>query len=176
MIQIEDKSAQPTGQPTSQPTSPSSEPTSGPSSQPTTQPSSGPSSVPSSSPSYTPTHRPSRKPTMEPQILGVPEHSAVQYGSVAGVLLFIIGSIVLYFRFKYKSSHSLVKNNDDGDIALMAREEGNKGADVMHDLLCSVYVCTRVHHLLETIIYFQILHSILFIRICYFKQIGMRRI
>ena len=72
---------------------------------------------------------------MEPQILGVPVHSAVQYGSVAGVLLFVIGSIVLYLKYKYKSSHSLVKNNDDGDIALMAREEGNKGADVISDFL-----------------------------------------
>ena len=72
---------------------------------------------------------------MEPQILGVPVHSAVQYGSVAGVLLFVIGSIVLYLKYKYKSSHSLVKNNDDGDIALMAREEGNKGADVISDFV-----------------------------------------
>ena len=67
---------------------------------------------------------------MEPQILGVPVHSAIQYGSIAGFLLFCIGSIILYIKIKYgKSSHSLV-NADDGDIALMAREEGNKGANV----------------------------------------------
>ena len=61
----------------------------------------------------------------------MPVHSAIQYGSLAGVLLFCIASIVLYFKLRYsKASHSLV-NADDGDIALMAREEGNKGADVL---------------------------------------------
>jgi hypothetical protein len=42
---------------------------------------------------------------------------------------------VLYFKIKSKSSHSLVRQNaDDGDIALMAREEGDKGSNIL--LLC----------------------------------------
>jgi H+/gluconate symporter-like permease len=78
---------------------------------------------------------PTHQPTQESQILGVPVHSAIQYGSIAGVLIFCILSIVLYFKIKSKSSHSLVRQNaDDGDIALMAREEGDKGSNIL--LLC----------------------------------------